>query len=217
MTFDFDYARSILPDILRAMVVTIEATFGAMLVAIVVGLLLAILRRSRFTVIRLLVGGFIEFVRSTPLLIQIFFVFYILPKYGVTIDALVAGIVAMGLHFSTFTAEVYRAGIEGVPRGQWEAARALNLPSSVVWLRVIIPQAIPPVIPALGNYLIEMFKATPLLATITVIEMFGQAMSEAGSTYRYLEPFAIVGVLFFLLSYPCAIFIRRLERVLARD
>jgi polar amino acid transport system permease protein len=216
VTFDVDYALEILPDVLRATVVTVEATFGAMAVALVVGLVLAIARMSRFRALRVAAGGFIEFVRSTPLLVQLFFVFYLLPNYGVSVSALVAGILGLGLHFSAFTAEVYRSGIQGVPRGQWEAATALNLSSAYVWRRVIVPQAIPPVIPALGNYLIEMFKATPLLATITVVEMFGEALAKASESYRYLEPMAMVGLIFFVLSYPSSVLVRRLERVLAR-
>ena len=127
---------------------------------------------------------------------QLFFLFYILPGYGLTLDALTTGVLALGLHYSSYTAEVYRSGIQGVPRGQWEAATALNFSPVQTWRRVILPQAIPPVIPALGNYLIGMFKDTPLLATITVLELLGTALTEAGRTFRYLEPITLVGLIF---------------------
>jgi polar amino acid transport system permease protein len=159
--------------------------------------------------------AYIEFVRSTPLLIQLFFLFYVLPAFGITMSSLLTGILGLGLHYSTYTAEVYRSGIEGVPRGQWEAAVALNLPPFQTWTRVILPQAIPPIIPVLGNYLIGMFKDTPLLATITVRELLGAALNAAGESFRYLEPISLVGAIFFVLSYPSALLIRRLEVGLA--
>jgi polar amino acid transport system permease protein len=211
VTFDVDYAVGLLPLLLRATVITIEATIGGMALALVGGLVLTVLRVGFPGPISRLATGYIEFVRSTPLLIQLFFLFYVLPRYGLAFDPLVTGIVALGLHYSAYTAEVYRAGILGVPQGQWEAATALNFSTRRTWTRVILPQAIPPIIPALGNYVVSMFKDTPLLATITVNELLGTALNEAGQTYRYFEPLTIVGLIFLLLSYPSALVIRRLE------
>ena len=212
MRFDLDYAAEITPLLLRATITTFEATIGGMAMALIVGLLIAIVRIAAPPPIARLAGIYVEFVRSTPLLIQLFFLFYVLPRYGVSTTPLVTGILALGLHYSSYTAEVYRAGIRGVPTGQWEAAIALNFSPSRTWTRIILPQAIPPIIPPLGNYLVAMFKDTPLLATITVSELLGTALSEAGRTYRYFEPLTIVGLIFLLLSYPSAILIKRLER-----
>jgi polar amino acid transport system permease protein len=212
MTFDVAYAARILPILLNATVVTFQATMWGMALAITGGLLLAILRMSRFQPISAVAGGYIQFVRSTPLLTQLFFLFYILPLYGLTLDAFTTGVLGLGLHYSSYTAEVYRAGIQGVPRGQWEAATALNLSPLRTWRLVVLPQAIPPVIPALGNYLVSMFKDTPLLATITVLELLGVALAEAGTSFRYLEPITIVGAIFLALSFPSALLIRQLER-----
>lgn len=212
MTFDVDYALRILPMLLNATVVTFQATILGMAFAVVGGLVLAILRLSRLRAVSALAGFYIEFVRSTPLLTQLFFLFYILPLYGLTLDAFATGILGLGLHYSSYTAEVYRGGIQGVPRGQWEAATALNLSPLRTWRLIVLPQAIPPVIPALGNYLVSMFKDTPLLATITVLELFGVAIAEAGITFRYLEPMTIVGLIFLALSFPSALFVRSLER-----
>ena len=212
MTFDVDYAARILPMLLNATVVTFQATAWGMAFAVTGGLLLAILRMSRFRPISAMAGGYIQFVRSTPLLTQLFFLFYILPLYGLTLDAFTTGVLGLGLHYSSYTAEVYRAGIQGVPRGQWEAATALNLSPLRTWRLVVLPQAIPPVIPALGNYLVSMFKDTPLLATITVLELLGVALAEAGTSFRYLEPITIVGAIFLALSFPSALLVRQLER-----
>lgn len=212
MTWEWSFAWRVLPDLLRGLLVTVEATLAGSFVALTVGLVLALLRRSSQPGIRLPATGFVEFVRSTPLLVQLYFLFYVLPGFGVTLSAFQAGTIGLGLHYATYTSEVYRAGIEGVPRGQWEAARALSLPPLRVWGAVILPQAIPRVLPALGNYVVAMFKETPLLSAITVLEMLAQAKDIGSSTFRYLEPVTLVGVLFLLVSLPASITVRRLER-----
>jgi polar amino acid transport system permease protein len=139
----------------------------------------------------------------------------VLPDIGITLGPLLAGVIGLGLHYSTYTSEVYRAGIEGVPRGQWEAATALNLSARRTWIGVVLPQAIPKVIPALGNYVNGMFKDTPLLSAITVVELLNEAHAIGAQSFRYLEPITLVGVLFFVVSYPTALLVRRLEARLA--
>jgi polar amino acid transport system permease protein len=216
MDFDVEYALEILPRLLAACVVTIQATFAAMGVALVVGLLIAILRMSRLRALSVGVGIVSEAIRTTPVLIQIFIVFYIIvPRLGLPPTPFLAGVLALGFHYATYCSEVYRSGIQGVPRGQWEAARALNMTALTTWRRVIIPQAIPPIIPALGNYLIALFKETPVLFVITVLELFGQALQIMGETYRPFEPILLVGLIFLVLSYISSIGVRRLERRLA--
>jgi polar amino acid transport system permease protein len=153
-----------------------------------------------------------EFIRGTPLLVQLYFIFFVLPDVGIVLPPLVAGVIGMGLHYATYTAEVYRAGIENVPKGQWEAARATNLTARQTWVHVIIPQALPPMIPALANYLIAMFKETPLLSAITVLELMNQAKSVANSNYRYIEPMTLVGAFFLVMSLLSVILLRWLER-----
>ncbi|MDA4635977.1 ABC transporter permease subunit, partial [Escherichia coli] len=103
------------------------------------------------------VGFLADFIRGTPLLVQLYFIFYVLPDAGITLSPLVAGVIGLGLHYGTYTAEVYRGGIDNVARGQWEAARACNLSAFQTWTRIILPQALPPMIPALANYFIAMF------------------------------------------------------------
>lgn len=216
MVFDVEYALEILPRLLEASVVTVQATFAAFGVALVVGLLIAVLRMSPVRALSMVVALVTEAIRSTPVLIQLFIVFYIIvPRLGLPPTPLLAGILTLGVHYATYTSEVYRAGIQGVPRGQWEASRALNMTPAMTWRRVIIPQAIPPIVPALGNYLIALFKETPVLFVITVIELFGTALQIMGETYRPFEPILMVGAIFLVLSYPSALLIRRLERRLA--
>ena len=215
MTWDWSFAWEILPDLLKALRITVEATIFGSLIAMTLGLLLAIGRRSHNRLISWPIAGFIEFIRSTPLLVQLYFLFFVMPQIGITLGPLLAGVIGLGLHYSTYASEVYRAGIEGVPRGQWEAARALNMPVRRTWTSVILPQAIPKVVPALGNYVNGMFKDTPLLSAITVIELLNEAHAIGAQTFRYLEPITLVGLLFFLVSYPTALLVRRLEARLA--
>jgi polar amino acid transport system permease protein len=215
MNFKLDYAISLLPALLQASIITLEATAGGMALALVLGLIFALLRRSRNVVVRTTTGMFVEFVRSTPLLIQIFFIYYVLPLHGIRIPALLCGVLALGLHYATYISEVYRAGIEAVSSGQWEACRALGLRSYRIWRHVVLPQALPPIAPALGNYLITMFKDTPLLAMIGLQELLGAALREATETYRYYEPLALVGLIFLVFSLVAAFLLRRVETSLA--
>lgn len=213
MEFDLSFAVSILPDLLRGAVVTFEATIAGFAVSLLGGLLLAVGRRSRLS---RACTAYIEFMRNTPLLVQLYFIFYVLPLAGLTLGAMATGILALGLNYSAYIAEVYRAGIDGVPRGQWEACRSLGFSRWDSWTRIVLPQAIPPTVPVLGNYVIGMFKDTPLLATITIPEMFNAAMQVAGSTYRYNEPYTLVALIFFAMSYPASLLVRRLEGRFAR-
>ena len=137
--------------------------------------------------------------------------FYVLPDLGIFLTPFFAGVVGLGVHFSTYTSEVFRAGIENVPKAQWEAAKSLNYNKIQTWQKVILPQAIPPMVPPLANYLITMFKETPLLAAITVVELFRAADQYSNSHYKYLEPMTLVGVFFLLVSIPSAIAAMKLE------
>lgn len=215
--WNWAYTWQVLPRLLQALQVTVAATFAAFALALVVGLALALGRRSRFRPLVWFISGFVTFVRNTPPLVQLFFLFYVLPTFGLALSPFMAGTLGLGLHYSTYLSEVFRAGIDAVPRGQWEAATALNFTRAQTWRRIILPQAIPPVVPVLGNYLIVLFKETPLLSAITLVEMAQTAKIIGAGSFRYLEPFTLVGVLFLLVSLPAAVFVRRLERRLKRQ
>jgi polar amino acid transport system permease protein len=216
MEWDWNFVREILPTLASGVVITIQATLLGSALAMVVGLLIAIARRSRTRGLARSTAWFAEFLRGTPLLVQLYFLFYILPDVGIYLSPLVAGVLGLGLHYGTYTAEVYRAGIDNIPSGQWEAAKACNLTGRQTWVHVIIPQAVPPMIPALANYFVAMFKETPLLSAITVLELMNQARSVANFSYRYLEPMTLVGVFFLAISVPAVILLRHLEHRYAR-
>lgn len=213
MNWDWQAAYDAIPLLLKGLLVTVELTLLGSAVAYALGLVLALLRRSGIPVLSQAVWLFIEFVRSTPLLIQVFVLYWLVPPVtGFKMSAFVTGVVALGVHYATYTAEVYRAGIEAVPKGQWEAAVALNLPRSRVWTAVVLPQAIPRVLPALGNYTISMFKETPLLLAIGVLDVLNRAKEVGAETFRVVEPYTLAGVLFLLVSLPASLLVRRLER-----
>lgn len=211
--WDWGIASTAFPLMLRGLVVTVEATVLGSALAFVLGLILTLLRLSRVPVLAQVTWAFVEFVRDTPLLVQLYFVFFVFPStLGIRMSALTTGVVTLGVHYAAYTSDSYRAGIQGVPRGQWEAATALSLPRHRVWISVVLPQAIRRALPSLGNYLISMFKDTPILLTIGVLEMVGQAQQVGSANYSYVEPYTIAGFLFLVLSYPSSLLVRRLER-----
>src|SRR5690606_41010346 len=133
--WDWDYAWEVLPILAEASVVTLQATLAGFLLALVVGLLFAVGRMTGPAWLRWSVTGVVEFLRSTPLLIQIFFLYYVMPEFGITLDAMPTGVLSLGLHYGAYCGEVYRAVVDNVPRGQWGAASALNLSRSVTFRR----------------------------------------------------------------------------------
>ena len=212
MEWDWNFVWEILPTLIQGVKITILATLLGSVLAAIVGLGIALARRSPNRLLARTVGFLAEFIRGTPLLVQLYFIFYVLPDIGILLPPLVAGVIGLGLHYGTYTAEVYRAGIDNVPRGQWEAAKACNLSATQTWTHIIIPQAIPPMIPALANYFIAMFKETPLLSAITVLELMNQAKSVANTYYRYIEPITLVGAFFLVISLFSVVLLRWLER-----
>jgi polar amino acid transport system permease protein len=198
--FDWRFAWEILPQLLDALGVTVQAVLVGTVIALSLGLVWAVLRRSRLGAVRHAAHWTVELIRSTPLLIQLYVLYFLLPEAGVSLPPLLTGMLGLGLHYSAYTAEVYRAGIEAVPRGQWDAALALGLSRAHTWRAIILPQAIGRVLPALGNYVIAMFKDTPLLAAIAVAELLRTAKLVGAVHFRYLEPLTLVGALFLILS-----------------
>jgi polar amino acid transport system permease protein len=216
MNLSLSYLASLIPVILPGAAVTVLATFTSYALALVVGALLALGTRSRLRAVRVVVIGGIQVVRNTPVLIQLYLIYYVLPDYGIVLSATLAGVLGLGLHYSTFLSEVYRAGIDSIPRGQWEAAQVLGFGKVDTWLRVVMPQVWRRMIPPLGNYLLYIYKSTPYLAAVTVPEMLNAALSEGARTFRYVEPIVLVGVVFLILSLVSARAIRGLERHYAR-
>jgi polar amino acid transport system permease protein len=212
MKWDMDLALDILPDLLHAFLrYTLVITVLATLLAAVLGLVMAVVRYVKVPVLSQVTTGFVQFIRATPIPIQLFFVYYVLPDYDIRLSAISTGVVVLGVHYACYFAEVYRGGIESIPPGQWEACTALSLPQQAIWRRVVLPQAVRKILPSLGNYVISMFKEVPFLLFISVPEMVSKARDISGSNFRYLEPFTICGIIYLLASYPASVAMRKLE------
>ncbi|MFJ4537494.1 ectoine/hydroxyectoine ABC transporter permease subunit EhuD [Streptomyces tibetensis] len=215
MKWDWSAVSGFMPHLWDGLLVTVQILALGSLISFALGLVWALLMRVPSRWVTWPVGVVTEFVRNTPLLVQLFFLFYVLPEWGLTFSALSTGVFAIGLHYSTYTMQVYRAGIEAVPVGQWEAATALNLPLHRTWTAVILPQAVRRVVPALGNYVISMLKDTPMVMAITVLEMLGQARLYSQEHFQFTEPLTVIGVAFIVISYLASLALRALERRLA--
>ncbi len=205
------FAWSILPILLHGMVVTLEATFLGFLMAAALGLVFALLKGVRNRLVAWPTALVVEFIRDTPLLVQLYFLYFVLPDYGILLPAFLTGAVALGVQYSAYTSEVYRAGLEAVERGQREAARALNLSSGRTFFTIILPQAIPRIIPALGNYLISIMKDVPVLSVVTVLEMLNVAKIIGDRTFQYMIPLSMVGGLYLILTLLASYLVRALD------
>ncbi|MGB3315428.1 MAG: ectoine/hydroxyectoine ABC transporter permease subunit EhuD [Albidovulum sp.] len=212
----WDFTWEILPRLIHATGNTLIAALAGYAIALVLGLVLALAQRTPYRPVTLIVRELVEFIRSTPLLLQIFFIFYVGPQFGIRLSPWVSGMIAIGLHYSCYLSEVYRGGIESVAKGQWEAATALNMTIAQKYRRVIIPQAIPPALAGMGNYLVGIFKDTPMLSVIGVAELIHTANAIGSENYRFLEPYTMVGIIFLAISLPAAGVIRLFEGYVRR-
>ncbi|KJR05548.1 MULTISPECIES: ectoine/hydroxyectoine ABC transporter permease subunit EhuD [Gordonia] len=205
-------AQDALPVLWDGFQITLLATVIGFFIAAALGLVIAVIRRSAPRWLSAPVYAVAEFIRLTPIVVQLLFVFALFPQF----TPLSIGVTVLGVHYSSYMAEVYRAGIEEVPIGQWEAARALSLPAGRTWRAVILPQVLRNSLPALGNNAVSMFKDTPYLFTISVVELVTAAQTYGAAHFAYLEAFTLAGAFFLVASYPTSVLIRRLEKRLAR-
>lgn len=211
MIWNNEFALSILPKLIDGMWLTLQATAGGSVLALVLGLVLALGSRSLMTPVWAIARAVTELFRRTPLLVHIYLLFFALPEIGIVLSPLTAGILALGLHTGSYMAAVYQSAIDDVPTGQWEAARALGYSPLNTWTRIIIPQAIPLMVPALGNYILLMFKETAILSVIAVPEAMNSALTIGNMSYRYLEAVTVVGLLYLIISLPVAFALKALE------
>lgn len=212
----WEFTFEILPRLIGATGKTLLAAGGGYAVALVLGLTFALAQRTPWRVLTVATREVVEFVRSTPLLLQVFFVYYVGPQFGLNLSPWTAGLAAIGLHYAAYLSEVYRGGIESVPKGQWEAAKALNMSTLKTYRRIVIPQALPTAWAGLGNYLVGILKDTPMLSVIGVGELMHTANAVGAEHYRYLEPYTLVGLIFLAISLPTAWLVRQMEISLRR-
>ncbi len=205
------FAWSILPMLLVGMWVTIEASIAGFAIALGLGLIFAVLKRVPLKIVSYPALVLTEFFRDTPLLVQLFFLYYVLPDYGIVLPAFLTGALALGVQYSAYTAEVYRAGIEAVPPGQHDAAKALDFSHVRTFTHVVLPQAVPRIVPALGNYLVSIMKDVPVLSVVTILEMLNVAKIIGDQTFDYLVPLSMVGGLYLILTLIASAVVRGID------
>lgn len=215
MKFDSDFALSVMPAILSGLGATLWAAVAASIGAAVLGFALEMLRRSN-RVLGYAMRFVIDVIRSTPVLVQLYFIYFVLPVTGVTLPAMTSGIIGLSIYYSGYLAEVFKGGIESIDTGQFEAGKALGLRRLDLMWFVIAPQMLRNVAAPMGNYFISALKATPYLAVISVQEMLGLALEVGSNSFRYAEPMVAVGAIFLILAVAIGQLVRVLEaRLLA--
>ena len=205
------------PRLLGGAWVTLQQTLLATLLAILIAGIFGLMRLSRHRAVSGSALIYIEIFRGTSLLVQLYWIFFVLPLMGVTIDKFTAGFVAVGLNLGAYGAEVVRGAIHSVPRGQWEAALALNLTPARRMARIILPQALVIMLPAWGNLMIEVMKGTALVALISVTDLMFEARQINGATYLSAQVFGTALILYYILGrFGITPLMRGLERLVAR-
>jgi polar amino acid transport system permease protein len=211
-SWDWNFTLEILPKLMQGLLVTIQVTIIGSILAFFLGLVWVLARIKRMPFVSPAISLFVQFIRGTPFLIQLYFLYYVAPTWGVTFSAMATGIIGIALFNSAAVSEIYRAGIEDIPVGQWEASLTLGLPVRRVWTGIILPQMVTRILPMMGNVVIAMFKETAVLSTITVFELLAQARDAGFLRFRFIEPLTTAGALYFVISYTAARGVKYLER-----
>jgi His/Glu/Gln/Arg/opine family amino acid ABC transporter permease subunit len=201
-----------LGPLLAGMLITVELTVVTIFLSLVLGLLVALARMYGPRWLAWIVLAYVEVMRDTPLLLQLIYIYYVLPEIGIRLDSFSASVLALTLNYSAYISEVYRSGIQGIAKGQSDAAAALGMTRPLALRRIVLPQAIRLVIPALGNFLISLFKDTALCSVVSVQEVLFTAQLMAARNYQYFTLYTVVGALYFIVGFAAARLVDHLER-----
>jgi polar amino acid transport system permease protein len=205
------------PQLLEGLRLTVGMTFGSMAIALVLGLLLALGRISSSAWLRAPVVVFVELIRGSPLLLQLFYIYYVLPTFGLKLTPIEAGLLGLGINYGAYLSEVFRGGIAAVSQGQREAAESLGMSNAQTMRFIILPQAWRIVIPPTGNYFVSLFKDTALVSTISIAELMFQGQLIASDTFRYMRIYSVIFVIYVVISIPASWGVRWLERYFNRS
>jgi His/Glu/Gln/Arg/opine family amino acid ABC transporter permease subunit len=208
---NLDVLREYGGALLAGLALTVALTFVVIALALVLAIPVALLRMSQSLALRTLTGIYVEVIRGTPLLLQLVYIYYVLPSIGINLNPIVAAIVGLTLNYTAYMSEVYRGGILAVPRNQWEAAATIGMTRARAFRRIILPQALKIVTPALGNYFISLFKDTALASVVTVQELTFTGQIISARSYQYFTIYTATAVLYLAVGYPSSLFVRWLE------
>lgn len=208
---DFAVVRQYWPVFLQGLGITVSLTLIVIVLAGTLAIPVALARLARSRVLRWPADLYVEFIRATPLILQLIYIYYVLPAAGIRLSPYVAAVIGLTLNYSAYMSEVYRSGIMAVAKSQSEAARSLGLGPFVTFRKIVFPQAFRIVLPALGNYFIALFKDTALASVVTVQELMFSGQIIAARNYQYFTVYTVTAILYFSVGYPAALFVRRLE------
>lgn len=211
-----EFLSTHLPRLVEGLRVTLQLTAGGAVLAVLLATAAGLARRSATRILRWPANVYVEIFRGTSALVQLFWFYFALPFFGLSLPALVTGVLVLGLNSGAYGAEVVRSAIAAVPRGQWEAARALGLGAKQTLLRVILPQALPMMLPPAGNLLIELLKNTALVSLITLAELTFTAQVQRAATLETVPLFALTLLIYFAVAQLLLRGMRRLERHVTR-
>ena len=200
------------PILLEGLRLTVIVTLGSMLLSTVLGLVWALMRVSGIKALALFAVGLVNLIRGIPIIVQLFYIYFVLPELGITLSAMEAAIIGLGIAYSAYQSENFRAGIEAIDHGQIEAAQSLGMGWVMMMRRVILPQAIKIVLPPYGNTMIMMLKDSSQASTITVAELALKGQMLASSTFKNSTVFTLVALLYLVMSVPLILFVGWLER-----
>jgi polar amino acid transport system permease protein len=214
MKFDWAAIPGMMPALLEGLKVTVLLTIVIMAISLVVALPVALARMSSHRWLRVPSTIYVQVLRGTPVLLQLFYLYYVLPFAGIELNAWTAGIIGMSAAYSAYLSEIYRAGIEAIDKGQTEAALSLGMSRFQVMKIVVLPQAFRIVIPPIGNMFVGLFKDTSLLSILTIRELMFQGQLLAATNFRHVTIFTVVAILYLAVCWPSAAIIDRLEKKL---
>lgn len=205
-------AATFLPILLEGLRLTLVVTIGSLVLSTVLGMVWALMRVSGVALLVSFAKTLVNTIRGIPIIVQLFWIYFVFPEIGITLSALQAGILGLGLAYSAYQAENYRAGIEAIDRGQVEAAQSLGMTWGMTMRRVILPQAVKVVLPPYGNTMIMMLKDSSQASTITVAELAMKGQMLAASTFKNSTIFTLVALLYLAMSVPLILLVGWLER-----
>ncbi len=213
----FDFSITYGPKFSSAAITTAQVFVYSALLAVIISIIFGIMRLSKNIIIQVLATIYIEFYRGTSLIIQMFWIYYVLPLFGLPLPALLAGVLALGMNFGAYGAEVLRAGILAVPKGQWEGAHALNFSKAKRMRRIIIPQIYPIILPPASNLAVELLKGTALVSLITLVDLMFVAKQINMMTWLSAQSFGLALLIYFVMArFVLVPFLRWLEVLAAK-
>jgi len=208
----FKDAIEFIPILFEGAKLTILVTIGSLVLSTLLGMIWALMRVSKYPALVWFSSAMINILRGIPIIVLLFYIYFVMPDVGISLSALHAAIIGLGLAYSAYQAENFRAGIEAIDRGQIEAAMAMGMSWSMTMRRVIIPQAVKIILPPYGNIMIMMLKDSSQASTITVAELALQGKLIASSNFKNATVFTLVAVLYLVMCIPLILLVRHLEK-----